>query len=40
MKNEDELISEKREESRQKKKILNDDLFWAIKTVIKGKNSR
>lgn len=32
-------MSEKREESRQKKN-LNDDLFWAIKTVIKGKNSR
>ena len=32
-------MSEKREERRQKKN-LNDDLFWAIKTVIKGKNSR
>lgn len=32
-------MSEKREESRQKKN-LNDDLFWAIKTVIEGKNSR
>lgn len=32
-------MSEKREESRQKKN-LNDDSFWAIKTVIKGKNSR
>lgn len=32
-------MSEKREESSQKKN-LNDDLFWAIKTVIKGKNSR
>lgn len=32
-------MSEKREESRQEKN-LNDDLFWAIKTVIKGKNSR
>lgn len=32
-------MSEKREESRQKKN-LNDDLFWPIKTVIKGKNSR
>lgn len=32
-------MSEKTEESRQKKN-LNDDLFWAIKTVIKGKNSR
>lgn len=32
-------MSEKREESRQKKN-LNDDLFWAIKTVIRGKNSR
>ena len=32
-------MSEKREKRRQKKN-LNDDLFWAIKTVIKGKNSR
>lgn len=33
-------MSEKREESIDRKKNLNDDLFWAIKTVIKGKNSR
>ena len=33
-------MKKKKREEKKKKKNLNDDLFLAIKTVIKGKNSR